>query len=231
MNILESFYTSKSKVLSNLFDVLKNKGLYNRCSYPQLMALWDNEQIPSLMFIGQEPYGWDGGETVDELMAAYKKFNLGENYNSPFWIWLWRISERLGFKGKHPFLWTNLQKISDVDGGPALDEITEIEHQLFNILSDEIKTLQPRICIFVSGPNYDKYIKNKFKDVEFIPIEDFTDRQFVQVKSPQLPILSFRIYHPGFLNRQQELGERIISRICDFCSLEDKTKTEEYEIQ
>ena len=76
MNILETFYNSKSQDLAVLYDTLKKKGVYDRCSYPQLMALWDDEKIPELMFIGQEPNGWDGGETVGELMQEYKKLSL-----------------------------------------------------------------------------------------------------------------------------------------------------------
>lgn len=53
MNILETFYNSKSQDLAVLYDTLKKKGVYDRCSYPQLMALWDDEKIPELMFIGQ----------------------------------------------------------------------------------------------------------------------------------------------------------------------------------
>ena len=218
MNILESFYKSKSQDFAILLDTLKRNGVYDRCSYPQLMALWDNEEIPSLMFIGQEPYGWDGGESVEELMAEYKKFNLGENYSSPFWEWIWWISEQLGFQGAHPFLYTNLNKISDVDGGPALAEITETENELFDILSEEISVLKPKVCIFTSGPNYDHYIKTKFKNVEFSPIDGFTENQMVQLISPQLPSMSFRIYHPGYLNRKQELGERIVAKLYEILS-------------
>lgn len=219
MNVLESFYNSKSKDLATLIQTLNKKGLYDKCSYPQLMALWDNEEIPSLMFIGQEPNGWGGGETVDELMQEYKNFNLGENYcSSPFWTWIWWISEQLGYKGAHPFLYTNLQKISDVDGGPALDEITETEIELFNILSGEISVLSPKICIFTSGPSYDKYIERKFDNVKFIPIDGFKENQMVKLVSSQLPELSFRIYHPRYLNYKQELGMKIVSKICEICS-------------
>ncbi len=163
MNILETFYNSKSQDIAVLYDTLKKKGVYDRCSYPQLMALWDDEKIPELMFIGQEPNGWDGGETVGELMQEYKKFNLGESYSSPFWEWVWWISEQLGYKGAHPFLYTNLQKISDVNGGPALAEIIETENDIFNILGGEISVLAPKVCIFTSGPRYDKYIEKSFR--------------------------------------------------------------------
>ena len=219
MDALEAFYYSKQQDLNFFFETLKKKKLYDRCSYPQLMALWNNEEIPSLMFIGQEPNGWGGGESIKELMAEYLNFNLGENYSSPFWEWIWWISEKLGFKGKHPFLYTNLQKISGVDGGPALEEITNLENSLFGILHEEIQILNPQVCIFTTGPNYDKYIKSKFKGVHFNKIQGFTERQMVQLESPLLPKLSFRIYHPGYLNRNEELGKKIIAKLCEIYSL------------
>ena len=72
-------------------------------------------------------------------------------------------SEKLDYKGVNTIINKNLKKISVVYGGPALEEIIETENDIFNILVWEISVLAPKVCIFTSGPRYDKYIEKSFR--------------------------------------------------------------------
>lgn len=133
MDKLEQFYLSKENNFSRLLNALEEAGIYSECSHPQIMALWENEDIPKIMIVGQEPYGWEASEeSIKGLMAEYKRFNLGENYyNSPFWSWSWWIAKELGYEGAHPFLYNNINKISAVGGGRASSVATNLENTYF----------------------------------------------------------------------------------------------------
>jgi hypothetical protein len=68
-----------------------------------------------------------------------------------------------------------------------------------DLLVTELNIAKPDICLFVTGPNYDfilerYYPKIKFKELG-LPV-----RQFAKLIHPQLPLRSYRMYHPNYLN-------------------------------
>jgi len=216
MNLLKNVYEKHIEGLKALYAELENNNLYNGCSYPLLLSTWDGEPIPKVMFFGQETNGWGDSETIEGLMDEYRRFNLGANYTSLFWQYLWSMSSKLGLKGAHPFLWNNVNKFGNVDSkGRSEEMVTELENKYFNVLADELEVIKPDVCVFFTGPNYDEDIKAKLPDVEFLPIEGYETRWFSRLKSKYLPINSFRTYHPGYGNREYDWYQGVMDKIAD----------------
>ena len=82
------------------------------------------------------------------------------------------------------------------------------------MLAEELEAVKPEICVFFTGPNYDKDIEAKL-DVEFLPIQGYGYREFVRLKSAHLPENSFRIYHPGYGNRYYDWYQGVMDKIIE----------------
>lgn len=172
---------------------------------PFLMSPNDKyaKQPNPFLVIGQETYGWEyfAEEDITKQMEVYENFNLGENYYaSPFWNMTRKVENALGNEA-YSCAWTNISKY-DVDGGRAYGEFETSISTLDNVLVDEMHILQPKVCIFFTGPSFDKRIQNIFNGVTFESVKDFDVRQLSQLKHPDLPIRTFRTYHPNYLRRK-----------------------------
>lgn len=69
------------------------------------------------------------------------------------------------------------------------------------ILREEIKILNPNAVVFVTGPNYDMFIKKTFQDICFEQVKTFDINEIAILKHKELPNKSIRVYHPGYQNR------------------------------
>lgn len=216
MKDLKEIYKKHEDGLKATYAELEKNDLYDGCSYPLLLSTWDGEPTPKAMFFGQETNGWGDSETIEGLMEGYRRFDLGVNYPSLFWNYLWSMSDILGLSGDHPFLWNNINKFGNADskGRPA-DMVTELENKHFNVLAEELDAIKPEVCVFFTGPNYDEDIRAKLPDVEFIPIEGYETRWFARLKSKHLPENSFRIYHPGYGNRYHDWYRGVMNKIAE----------------
>lgn len=85
-------------------------------------------------------------------------------------------------------------------------------------MEEEIKIINPDIVLFLTGPNYDYYIKNQLKGVEFKTVENYGIRQFARVEYKSLPKNSFRIYHPVYL-RRRGLENNYLEKLKKECGL------------
>ncbi len=154
-----------------------------------------------LLIVGQETHGWDYHVAdLNRQMEVYEAFNVGEEYYaSPFWNVTRKVEKTIGNE-PHSCAWTNISKF-DLDGGRASGEHETAISAFDNMLVDEIKVLKPKVCLFFTGPTFDKRIKNIFTDVELIPVADWGINQLCQLKHKDLPALTFRSYHPNYLRR------------------------------
>jgi hypothetical protein len=185
------------------FKNVKSKFLEKDMAGPFLMS--PNEKYPlqshPLLIVGQETNGWD--HYIDDLskqMKVYENFNVGiKYYSSPFWNVTRKVEKALGNE-PHSCAWTNISKF-DVDGGRANGQVETAIATLDNLLLAEIEIIKPDVCIFFTGPSFDWRIKNIFPDVEFKNIPEYSPRQLSQLQHPNLPILTFRSYHPNYLRR------------------------------
>lgn len=185
------------------FKTVRDKYPDEDLAGPFLMSPNDTyaKQPNPLLIIGQETFGWD--YNVDDLskqMEVYEKFNVGENYHaSPFWNVTRKVEKALGNEA-HSCAWTNISKY-DLDGGRAYGEYETTISTLDNVLVDEIRILQPKVCIFFTGPSFDNRIRNIFDSVTFESVVGFGLHQLCQLKHADLPVLTFRTYHPNYLRR------------------------------
>jgi hypothetical protein len=61
----------------------------------------------------------------------------------------------------------------------------------------------PNVVVFFTGYSYDKHLETHISDIQFNTYSNWSRNQFVICSSNLLPPLSFRTYHPGYLNRLQ----------------------------
>lgn len=166
-----------------------------------------------LLIIGQETCGWD--YDVDDLvkqMEVYEEFNLGANYwATPFWNIIRKVEKSLGNE-EYSWAWTNISKYNK-DAARARGVYEKAISTLDDILIDEIKIVNPKVCLFFTGPSYDYRIKNIFKEIEYKQLLNWPSRQFCQLIHPGLPEMTFRSYHPKSLRIR-----KLESKFIDFIS-------------
>jgi len=179
------------------------------CDGPFLMAEPSPEFRESehrLLVVGQETNGWLGGfggseeADLEYSINWFKGFNFGERYPKVFFRYARELASNL--TGKEPWMWTNLFKFGKASGkGAPSDGVNSLELKYFNVLREEIRILDPTCIVFMTGPNYDHLLKQRIPDVAFSRMGDFTLRQLAKLSSEFLPDTSYRIYHPGYGNR------------------------------
>jgi hypothetical protein len=162
--------------------------------------IYTTQQNP-LLIVGQSTNEWDSNvEDIPKQMEVYEDFNLGKDQgNDPFWSVVRKVEKALGNE-YYSCAWTNINKF-DIGGENPSGEYATAIATLDDILVPEIKILKPKICIFLTGPDFDGRIKKIFPEIEFTEVEGYPIRQLSRLKHPDFPVLSFRTYHPGYLRR------------------------------
>lgn len=225
---LRKLYLSKKIGLDQQMKVWVNRRGANAPTNPFLIRLPQEKQYESskirIMIFGKETNNWEGrySLSVDGLLDVYEEFfanQLGltdeKKYSSVFWnytkYYVNRIEETLRLFGPLQYVWNNTLKIGRAnDKGSPANGIIDILEQYFNVLSKEIEILNPNIIIFFTGPDYDSYLKRFFPEIVFSEVSKaIPDRQLARISCPKLPFLSFRTYHPNYLNRKNELRKSV----------------------
>jgi len=168
-----------------------------------------------LLVVGQESTGWTYHiDEMEKQMHTYENFNVGREHESnAFWNVIRRIEKLLGNE-PCSCAWTNLSRF-DLYGGKPHGKYQKAIASLDNIVPAEIKIVAPKICLFFTGPDYDKRLRNIFEDVEFVEIPGWELNQLCMLKHPSLPVYTFRSYHPKSL-RLRRLECNFIQTISDF---------------
>lgn len=73
-----------------------------------------------------------------------------------------------------------------------------------NVLLDEVRVLDPSVCLFLTGPDFDTRVINIFKGVKYREVPGHKIRALARLDHPSLPSASFRSYHPNFLRQQKQ---------------------------
>lgn len=186
---------------------------------------YDDADIRVMIF-GQETNDWEGvfnpdapaAEQVERVQETYNSFyNFEFNYVSPFWNGYKLFMRMLDAKFSNKtvkYAWNNIVKIgkaNDMNCPP--DYIYEEELKHFNIVKDEVEILKPHVILFLTGPNYDGKITDKFPKAK---ITSFTD-DIAKVDIPNVDY-AYRTYHPNYSYRQgksyiESLFEQIVRAI------------------
>lgn len=186
------------------FDNVKSQFQGIDLAGPLLMApnaLYSQQPNP-LLIVGQETKGWGylQGEAIREQMAVYEEFNVGEEYYaSPFWNVTRKVEQALG-NAPYSCGWTNLSKF-DVNGGRSFGSQERIISAVDDLLVSEISLLKPKVCLFFTGPTFDSRVRRTFPGVVYQTVDEWPERELARLVHPDLPVNTFRTYHPNYLRR------------------------------
>lgn len=188
---------------------------------------YENAEVRVMIF-GQETNGWSGifnpdapaAEEVSRIQQdIYDDFYNEEalHYRSAFWNGFRLFTRMLNaaYPNKNiKYAWNNIIKIGkDHAKNRPPQYIYDVEMSCFNVVQDEIDILKPQILIFLTGPNYDKNIIDKFPNARMSPLDD----NIMNLDIPNVDF-AFRTYHPQFTYFQgkgftETLYEKIIENI------------------
>lgn len=180
-----------------------------------------------ILIVGQENNGWEFIENAKESMLF--TLNFQSNIfcdNRLFFSFPYNFCASINdcdnekYSKKSYLAWVNLKEFSFETSSkkPLNEKAQNIIDNEYNILEEEIKIINPDIVLFLTGPNYDNYIKNQLKGVEFKTVENYHIRQFARVEHKSLPKNSFRIYHPVYL-RRRSLENNYLEKLKKECGL------------
>jgi hypothetical protein len=181
-----------------------------------------------ILFVGRETFGWGEYNRLNEangLMNSYGEVSAyGKHYNSPFWWFREKFSERMGVS-KEDFmkgtLWTNLSKI-DVNrttptGGPLFGDLSQL---FVSLLVAEIEIVRPDIVLIMTTSGQYTWHLNYYRWLQNEPFKDFNDKSQLtrkpvlpkkihQLIAPnRLPEHTYQICHPNALRRRGNYMER-----------------------
>src|SRR5437868_14120127 len=128
------------------------------------------KQALPLLIVGQETNGWTHYiDEIEKQMTTYEKFNVGVGQDSTaFWNTIRKVENLLG-NDPCSCAWTNISKF-DLFGGKAHGKYEKAIAALDKLIIEEIKIVDPKICLFFTGPDFDRRLKKVFDDIEFVEI-------------------------------------------------------------
>ena len=204
---LLSLYSRRTNEFKHIVETFPNVDLAG----PLLMSPNKKYETQSkrLLIIGQQTNGWSYHiSDVKKQMGTYEGFNLGVNYYaSPFWNITRKLEKAIGIE-EYSCAWTNINKF-DLNSGKPYGEYEEEIRKVDDLLINEIKILNPDICVFFTGPSFDGRIKSIFDGMLFEKIENWNSRELARISHSHLPKLSFRTHHPKSL-RIRHIEDRFI---------------------
>jgi hypothetical protein len=208
MNIKDELLELYCRKISD-FQYIQDNCKDDNISGPLLMSPSENyaKQIFPFFAIGQETNGWNvfsdviSKEELKKLIYIYEDFNVGKHHHSAFWNTIREIETALGNESCS-CAWTNISKYDQNNVRPDADH-EKLFSIVDNLLIDELKIIKPKICIFFISYQFDYRLKNIFKSLEFIKTDEFDMNTLCQLKHPDLPVLTFRTYHPHYLLRKK----------------------------
>lgn len=224
-NELLKLYESKWDIVEKIFNIADDKenSLVLFLSSIPYNYYKTNHKI---LMIGQENNGWGYFSSPKESMRytlGFQNIRRWEQY--PIFTFPYNFCASINEcdinETKKSYLaWTNLRKFSfDEEPKKYLEEnIQKIIDEEFNILADEIKIINPDIVLFLTGYRYDNDIKKQLSGVEFSNVSGYNINQFSRLKHSVLPYNSFRIYHPGYLQRSK-LYYEYLDKLREECNL------------
>lgn len=197
-------------------------GGYSGVSLPLFVSIPSGYERSALklMVVGQQTHSWYGfigdslgSHPVRRIQTYYRRFNLAEGYNSPFWHAIHNLQASLEPRvAPRSFVWSNLYICDQKKVLP--DSLLSEQLLKLRTLPHEIAILRPDAVVFFTGPNYDHIIKTLFLDVRLSRCGGRDGRLLSRVEHSELPRFSFRTYHPAYLQRSRQLGIlRAISRL------------------
>ncbi|MFZ5823514.1 MAG: PGN_0703 family putative restriction endonuclease [Bacillota bacterium] len=188
---------------------------HKETSYPHLI------QVPApylaaprkVVIVGQQTYGWEAdgmpprervAEVKPTLIDVQQKlysdfFPAGIPARSPFWRAFQQVQAALAPGPIDSCLWAELVKV-DHEGQRPPEAVDADWFEHFNVLAAELRILEPDVVIFFTGPYYDQRIVESFPGARLEPVLE-SKGAIVRIIHPDLPLHTYRTYHPAYLNR------------------------------
>jgi hypothetical protein len=168
--------------------------------YAELAVPW--------MYVGQETFGWKRlvvANDVEAMMQEHQGFNLAQHYSgagSPFWSFAHALDRKLNPNGpERSFLWSNLARIGKAEEAGRVPEEPLKFWSRQRLLAAEINLLRPKMVLFATGPDYDDLLTKEFPAIK---LKNLSHEEPVSaISHPDLPILSFRTFHPTTLRTKK----------------------------
>ena len=171
-----------------------------------------------ILIIGQQTNIWIGlRESIekrllyDELSKESEKFRNGTNQEAtPFWQFAYLLNKEINGDNKLNFVWTNLVKIGTKYGRPCEKYIFDkVSLTLMSVLYLEIIFIDPDVVIFLTGPDYDKYIKwfraDTGNEIIFHKVLEYEIKEFAEFGL--FGRQCYRINHPDYLQEQNKFDQ------------------------
>ncbi|MDI1355155.1 MAG: hypothetical protein PSX36_09560 [bacterium] len=210
---LLQLYRQQQPSFRNLVSSFPNEDLAG----PFLMSPGKHYQKQNypLLLVGQETKGWSYHiDEIEKQMQTYERYNVGsELETNAFWNISRKIEHLLG-NDPCSCAWTNVSRF-DLYGGRAHGKYEKAIAHLDRLICEEIKIVAPKVCLFFTGPDFDRRLKNIFEDIEFIEIPGWKPSQLCLLKHAGLPVYTFRSYHPKSL-KLHRLEDDFMKTISDF---------------
>ncbi len=220
---LIALYTHKKAAWQEIKEIAQKEGVADNLvlNTPSITQNFLDSKI-KVMVVGQESNGWNFflkqlrvdtdrnfRDSIQEAMGKTEKFQSKTKWDkAQFWRFATSIYNELNGKidkadsVKSYFFWTNLRKIC-YDKKPkksfpqALQ--TQIDNNLNTLLLEEIQIINPNVVLFLSGPDYDKYIKQQLNGARFNKVGMFKEREMTHITHGNLPnTIMLRTYHPRY---------------------------------
>jgi len=209
-------------------------------SAPLLLNIQDSylNSKPKVMFVGKETNHWltkdrsedkkgikylinHFDEAFEKLFHRYYKAlsdNFGKTSNNFFTIYNRFCNGELG-----SVVWNNLFKMSYDQNKSEKNNFFKSSINHSNVLQQlskvtfigELKILKPDILIFVTGPSYDKVIKDFFPNYETIDVKIKKRLWKFKLIVDNKEIICYRTIHPYYYKRNQKTEEDYYQLILD----------------
>jgi hypothetical protein len=171
-----------------------------------------------LVVVGKETNGWGDhplagrspAEAVETLMGEYRDFALGTRYQGAvaYWTPVHELYQALNPNGAtRGFVALNASVVDQ--GGDTPNPELQAAIIGTGLLPEEIRILEPDVVVFHTGPAYETWL-----DGWFPGLHREGDSMLAQLTAPGLPALTFRTYHPRYLN-YRSMRSAVYARIVD----------------
>lgn len=207
---LEELY---QKQLDKIDSHLKNHNSkcpkYNRATNPFLISVPENylEYKNSIMIFGQETNSWcnecgkqsEYSNSIKKSLEIYKSFYIDggiKKYRGPFWNEFKRIRKEISKSYNCYFIWNNVNKIGRMGKGNVA-EINSLQFEHFEVIKDEIRILKPKVFVFLTGNDYDHFIKKNIG--EFVQKQISESIYQINFLGEFSHIQAYKTFHPNAL--------------------------------
>lgn len=197
-----------------LLDITTPKGKYLESDY-------------RIVFVGKETAGWFNKEQRDKaglininrqfnkyihaLKSIYKEHDFGAKHKTPFFkfieLFIGKFDKTSSSNKSTGYLFTELLRHDEKGKGLSEALIHEATYNNNYILRKELEILNPDVLIFLTGPNYDRYIKQTYPNAVFKEIEGYSSNQASIIKNIPNVRTAVRIYHPRYLSYTNTTSE------------------------